>query len=925
MNTSLPQISKLRNNLNFASTAQFLHTFQSAFRPWPASVQDVLYARQSHTSIHSNSHKDEYVFETEDLERMMLDTAERVRFEDLLIRMLRVLTRNRFINVQNWQTYFSKEFDKREFDQTNPFLPTTSGNDTTQQQQEETEEKTDEVKEEPVENTDKENLSTASTRNVKPELINYFTLPLDTKVYLLYMLCEWQLDDPERFREHLESEDDAAQWRVDPIGFDKKGSTFWLFDDNRLYKETPKPKKKPAAKKSTANSRKRKRLTPVRRSSRRSTAGNTAEEEDESEDEGEWVPWKLVCSSKLEWEQFPAKYEHSKNVDEQRFYQLLVDDLLPKVLPVIEEHEKELRKQEALLNRKRSSRIMIKELEALERAASAELEDKAIAATASAHGHRRSGRTSNRIEQKAKEKEEKEKEMLANAREQRLLERERRIQEREYRALQREKRQQQQEENDSQQEGQDTAGGTTIVEQQQPQHKVANDVNNDAKTPTTTEMKGKKTKQTTAQEGKDQKPKRKYVRKLDENGNPIPRKPRLDKDGNPIPPKKRGRKPKNRNPDDESWMFACVCGVSGQNLDDGKPMVACEKCGVWQHIKCLQKSGYVDKSKSLDNISFICSSCERKEQEVEVDIGDEQQSYSHKRQRMNYYDAGYPVSNAVPTMATGYYRSQLPRQQQQQQQQKTSIDSMQMTWRPQPQHQISSSSVRIYPSAPINSSTESQHQGSYYSSNNSPSIRSTQQQPHAYSYTDNVASTATKDYYNGTANLSQQTSPQPYVHQSYQQQQQQQHHHNNSLPSRQFVPYQISQSQTQQTYPQRQQPQSHFSNASNPAQPSLSNPLYHPIRPQPPPAPANNNKLPVQSSSSLVSSGQTNYSFHPPSTVTTTASPPKLPTPSSSLPSQQQLASTPQENTAIAEPSINGNMTSYPSVAFNNNNENLSQ
>lgn len=102
------------------------------------------------------------------------------------------------------------------------------------------------------------------------------------------------MDEPDKFREHLESEEDAVQWRVDPVGYDKKGSTFWLFDDNRLYKETPKPK--PVKK---SNARKKKPVSPPPSSSRRSSRRSTkveeeVQQEDLSEDEGEWMPWKLV-------------------------------------------------------------------------------------------------------------------------------------------------------------------------------------------------------------------------------------------------------------------------------------------------------------------------------------------------------------------------------------------------------------------------------------------------------------------------------------------------------------------------------------------------------------------------------------------------------------------------------------------------------
>lgn len=241
-----------------------------------------------------------------------------------------------------------------------------------------------------------------------------------------------------------------------------------------------------------------------------------------------------MCCTKYEWEQFPLKYANSKHVDEQRFYTLLVNDLLPKIIPVMEEHEREIKKQEAIMHRKRSSRIMIKELEALERSSSHEPEIEQVHLLAGR------GRASNRIEKKTLEKEQKELELAAKAREERLLERERRIAEREYRALAREKRQ-------------ESEDPVALVEDLTKSEQVA---------PPILSIK------MTVKENKDDKPKRKYVKKdkFDKDGNPIPRKVKLDKDGNPIPLKKRGRKPKNTNLNEENWVFDCICGVSGKNL-----------------------------------------------------------------------------------------------------------------------------------------------------------------------------------------------------------------------------------------------------------------------------------------------------------------------------------------------------------------------
>ncbi|KAI8375318.1 hypothetical protein EDC96DRAFT_496797 [Choanephora cucurbitarum] len=563
---TLPNINQLRNNVDFASVCQFLHTFQSAFKPWPSTAHDIISAR----AIDPN----EYVFETEDLERMILEPSERIRLEDMFVRMLRLTTKNRFISTSTWQTYFSKEFDKREYDQLNPF------------------------------------------RVEEEKTIDFFSMDLSTQIHLIHVLCEWQLDDPERLREHLDSEEDAIQWRVDPVGFDRKGSTFWLFDDNRLYKETPKPKQ--TTKKSIP---KKKRTTGTRTSSRRSQKPNELEELSSEDEDEEWLPWKLICRTKQDWEILPQKYANSKHADEKQFYDLLVHDLVPKIVPALEERERELKKQEAIVNRKRSSRIMIRELEAL---ASVDFEDE--------NGGKRA---SSRLERKQQEREQKEKENLARAREERVLERERRIMEREYRAMAREKRQEEQEDTED----------TPLV-----QHATADTaLPASIDTPESKKESPVDIEKLTLQEPK---PKRKYTKRLDEHGNPIPRKPKLDADGNPIPLKKRGRKPKNKNIEqEENWQFECICGVSGKNLDDGTPMIACEQCGIWQHIRCLQNTGQIEKKKSLDNISFVCQKCTYNQQQQHSDDTEQPQ----KRQKIEHEDSqdyrALPPSTQPPSSA----------------------------------------------------------------------------------------------------------------------------------------------------------------------------------------------------------------------------------------------------------------------------------
>ncbi|KAI9493058.1 hypothetical protein BDB00DRAFT_872775 [Zychaea mexicana] len=543
-------VDMLRNNIEFASVAQFFHTFQSAFHPWPAAYNPASFlAHQSNINARVSKRSDDgYVFATEDLEAMLLKSEEGYRLQELVIRMLRLLTRNRFINNDTWQTYFSKEINRRGGIEPNPFLP--------EKQEDDEQQTADEQAKEDESSNDEKPLPTP-----KRALKNFFEMPLSTKVHLLYILCEWQLDDAHSFREHLDSEEDAVHWRVEPIGYDAKGSSFWLFDDNRLYKETPEPKRKKSQKKNARKPRPRPKGT--RRSSRHSSAKADEAEEEEEEIEN-WVPWKLVCLTKHDWNKFPQKYENSNNLDEQRFYDLLVNDVLPKVVPVMREHEDELKKKEALANRKRSSRIMYKELAALE-------QEQQVAKVLQGEASRKSSRR----EEMARKREEELKVKEAKAREDRVKDRERRLEQREHAQEEAERRK-------------------ALAESKAAAKKAPGG-------------------------------------------------------------KKRGRKPKNKKVEEEdAWSFDCVCGVSGHNIDDGSPMIACERCGTWQHIECLQKARQIpEDEEALNKAVFFCRPCQEKEsQEVNVDGFEDDgapQNVELKRTKIEHVPtSSVPVSSRPP-------------------------------------------------------------------------------------------------------------------------------------------------------------------------------------------------------------------------------------------------------------------------------------
>ncbi|OJJ49355.1 hypothetical protein ASPZODRAFT_129800 [Penicilliopsis zonata CBS 506.65] len=67
---------------------------------------------------------------------------------------------------------------------------------------------------------------------------------------------------------------------------------------------------------------------------------------------------------------------------------------------------------------------------------------------------------------------------------------------------------------------------------------------------------------------------------------------------------------------EDQWTFDCSgCGVHGENLDDGSHSVACEKCSVWQHSKCL---GIAQSEAERDDFHFICADCKRREEEAKL-------------------------------------------------------------------------------------------------------------------------------------------------------------------------------------------------------------------------------------------------------------------------------------------------------------------
>lgn len=67
---------------------------------------------------------------------------------------------------------------------------------------------------------------------------------------------------------------------------------------------------------------------------------------------------------------------------------------------------------------------------------------------------------------------------------------------------------------------------------------------------------------------------------------------------------------KDLEEEEEAWVFDCVCGLYGQ-VDDGTHSVACERCNVWLHSKCL---GISEVDAERPEFHFVCEPCVREQE-----------------------------------------------------------------------------------------------------------------------------------------------------------------------------------------------------------------------------------------------------------------------------------------------------------------------
>lgn len=155
-------------------------------------------------------------------------------------------------------------------------------------------------------------------------------LPLRTKILILKYLCDFRLDSADVYATFADLEADSL--RVEPLGYDSKGSAYWYFFGTRLYREDYE---------GTATQKKAAKSVSSASSSRVRSV------------------WQVICFTEEDWKNLAGKLSGSRNENERSLHQQLAENFLPNIPKIFRDKERERRSK--LLARRTSSRIKVYE------------------------------------------------------------------------------------------------------------------------------------------------------------------------------------------------------------------------------------------------------------------------------------------------------------------------------------------------------------------------------------------------------------------------------------------------------------------------------------------------------------------------------------------------------------------------------------
>ncbi|KAF2157737.1 hypothetical protein K461DRAFT_250909 [Myriangium duriaei CBS 260.36] len=345
------------------------------------------------------------------------------------------------------------------------------------------------------------------------------------KIKVLHQLSVWTLGNAERIREKMgEKESEQVQWRIEPFGWDSEDRTYFLLDDDRLYRRTDAPiPPTPVKPKAKSKSKPKARARGTRASKRIRLSTPETEDEDESivddtnvdvevqpaeqDDDFGGMRWECLAVTMDEYQDFLESIRRSRDPNEKALHKAIIESVIP-ILEKRAESQKQkmLKRQRELENlqkmatAKRSSRLADKQEKQREVEEAAAAERKRLADLDMAR------------------KEQRRQQEMDEARQSRMQTREQRLKEREVRRILHEEELAKLEELE--------AKGEDAEARHSSRHLKS-------------EM------------------------------------------------ERRQRELEAFKQEEDKWVFDCAgCGLYGENVDDGTHSIACERCNIWQHSKC---------------------------------------------------------------------------------------------------------------------------------------------------------------------------------------------------------------------------------------------------------------------------------------------------------------------------------------------------
>ncbi|KPI44187.1 uncharacterized protein AB675_6181 [Cyphellophora attinorum] len=332
-------------------------------------------------------------FDIEDFEEECLKPTPSDKLEEIGLTLLKWISSFRGLELSNWD-----EYTRRQYEAKAPHL---------------------------------------SPYGTEEDLKHFRDFDIGLKIRVLHQLTIWVFWNPDRIKERMPEATDARQteWRVEEFGWDRDDRSYYVLDDNRLYRRTepslpptPKAAPKKTSKKAQAARRRASKRQKLENSSSPEPQDDEVEQENEDSAQDTHVgtpsgldvntlggyTWECIAITLAEYQAFVESIKKTKDPNEKSMRDRLVSDIIPLIeLPRISNAAR----WNAMATAKRSSRIAGKqEREKAEREAE-EAERK------------------RRVDLAAARREQERLEQMEDERNSRMMTREQRIKDREYKRI----------------------------------------------------------------------------------------------------------------------------------------------------------------------------------------------------------------------------------------------------------------------------------------------------------------------------------------------------------------------------------------------------------------------------------------------------------------------------------------------------------